>query len=382
MPPLRSLWSGHWQVPWTIALVGCGVVGRAMLLALTTLGRFDFILVDVKRYTIHHVSTKQCAVRERGRYKAEVLAELARRRGSRAIAFPGDITVLGDGVFGNRTLVVAALDSIPALLATNQLARRMRLPLLRLNTAPSVGIASAWLYATHRPHGACVACGMTEAALEKLKDVPSTTTASTYGCGPGTSMLLAEMAAQLGRHMMQSLLTLNPRANSYWDCEYQVSLPAGNRLVSTVPHRPGCSFCRLIPWENPIFCSSQASSGTLRQVIRAAVGSRERRARIRFCHRLARQAHCVQCQHKSELLKWLPAYTSLVGICDRCGGPLVADSPVIEAPVRSLGSMLDLPLQTLSLPRGAVVSVQVKNRTHAFVFGAIQHSGYRLENVS
>jgi len=263
----------HWTGPWVIVLIGCGVVGRALLLALSALGCFDFILVDPKRYSAAHVAAGQCREQDVGQYKTEVLARVARQHGCCATSVARDIAQLGEGIFGPGVLLATALDSLPAQLAANQLARRMRLPLIRLNTAPTVDLMSVRVYATHRADGVCVACGLPRDTRRKTRPGHAAPV-STYGCGPGSSGLLARMVACLGRSAIQALADSRSAAAPWWNSELQLSLRKNAPVVSRLPHRNSCPTCHVPPWENLVYCSPSAESATLRQLIRAAVGHR------------------------------------------------------------------------------------------------------------
>jgi len=370
----------HWTGPWVIVLIGCGVVGRALLLALSALGCFDFILVDPKRYSAAHVAAGQCREQEAGKYKVQVLARVARRHGCGATSIAGDIAQLGEGIFGPGVLLVTALDSLPAQLAANQLARRMRLPLVRLNTAPTVDLMSVRVYATHRADGVCVACGLARDTVRRKTQPGRAAPVSTYGCGPGSSGLLAQMAARLGRSVIQALADSRSAAAPWWNSELQLSLRKNATVVSRLTQRNSCTTCHAPPWENLIYCSPSAESATLRQLIRAAVGHREAWARVRFCHALARRAYCPQCGHRARIRTWVAAYRQTIDACPNCGFDLVSSAVASEFSNWSLASLRDLTIRELRLAPGGIVSVRAGDRECSFVLGALRDGYYGLGN--
>lgn len=362
----------RWSAPWTIVLIGCGVVGRSLLLTLSTLGWFHFILVDPKRYTLTHVLTAQCTPQEVGNYKVAALARLARANGCSATPLALDIAMIGEGLFGQRSLLISAVDSLSAQLAANRIARRMRLPLVRLNTAPSVDLLAVRVYATHRADGVCVACGLSQDRIREVSSPRRSIPTSTYGCGPGSSALLAHMTALVGRDIVQALGDSRSSSSFWWNREFQLSLHARPTVVSRLTRRASCECCKLPPWENLIACGENAETGSLRQLVRAAVGAREARARIRFCHRLTRRAHCPQCGFVLRAPNWLAAYSHVSGVCPNCRYDLIASGARADFSVRALGPLLDRPVRELGLPPGGIVSVRAKDRAFSFVIGGLR----------
>jgi len=371
---------GPWTSPWVIVLVGCGVVGRAFVLTLTALGRFEFVLVDPKGYGAPHAAMGQCSPAEIGCQKVEAVADLVRQRGSRVTPLPHDISTLGDGVFGRRVLLVTALDSLPAQLAANQIARRTRAPTLRLNTAPSLGVASARLYATHRADGACVECGVTPRQILGSLAAPP---ASTNRCGPETSVLLARMAAYMGRFVVEGLSLPDVEPALMWNREWQVSLDSTGELLTSMPRKRSCTTCRLPAWGQLTYDFAHAPHSTLGHVVNS-VSRAKRGVRVTFCHRFVSRVACPVCGTAHDFRGWHAAYQRYVATCATCGHGLEPVKSADRFTLRQLKVMglWYRPLANLRLPRGAIINVSTRTARKSFVIEPLCRSVSRPAAIS
>jgi molybdopterin/thiamine biosynthesis adenylyltransferase len=149
-----------------ILVVGAGALGNEIVKNLALVGVGSIDVVDMDR--IEHSNLARCALfrdGDEGRFKAEVLAEAARRVNPEinVRSFVGTVQTLGDALLRNYSLVIAGLDNREARLWINTACRKLGLTWIDGAIEGLQGLVRVF-----PPSGACYECTLTPADFAAL----------------------------------------------------------------------------------------------------------------------------------------------------------------------------------------------------------------------
>jgi len=363
-----------WLATLRIYAVGYGSIARPACEALAEGGVRRFVLVDPKKYTERSVQS-QCDSEDVGRFKVEVGAERLAAHGAEVVALPADVGTVPDGWVDPSTVVLVSADNRRADLLANQLALRMRVPLVKANIEPRFDFVSVRTYNLRHHVEMCSECQMSDAARSRQRHPRSCD-------GPEVRHTAAPRVLSRAAGLVAVLacmeLGVPETAQSWFGRQWQFMLEDRRPVSLELTPSAVCRCEHDSAWPNLEWLPQSPEEVTLGGLLRMADASDV--AELRLCQQLTLEVCCDRCHGTEQTVRWLQHVSAPVGPC-QCGGRLmpVPFRTYREVPVERLHAIHDQPLAAWGILPHAVLQITSHECRRSFVVGTGRTTSQRTD---
>lgn len=327
-----------------ILVVGAGALGNEVLKNLALLGIGQIKVIDFDRIELSNLSRSVLFRSEhRGRWKAEVAAEMARELnpdcwidGQQADV----LTDIGLGLVDSADIVICCVDNREARLWINRLCWKVRTPWIDGGIQEINGVAKVFI----PPEGSCYECAMTENDYRLIQLRYSCPLLRREEMQQGKVPTAPTIASIIGGLQVQEALKLLhglPTAES----SALVFNGVANRFYQTrYPRREECLSHET--YDEVIDAPFEARSHTLRQLFDWLEEAEKFTATSFELDRdLVSRLCCDRCNHQEDVYRPAAVVTQAQAPCRFCNQPrrpemlseISRESPLIDRKLRELG---------------------------------------------
>jgi hypothetical protein len=356
-----------------VLAAGYGSIARPMAGRLAEFGVPRFTLVDPKEYHDRSVAS-QCEPDEVGRPKAEVGAERLAALGVGAEAVVGDLAACPDGVVTDRTVVVASVDNRRGDIIANQLAARMRVPLVKANIEPRYDMVAVRCYDFRRKVRLCAECQFSDRAYQQ--QIHPNSCDAPAGRRTAAPRWLSQAAGSAAALAVAQLAD-DETAAAWYGHEWQLNVRTGKAQWTELTPSRTCRWDHRRHWPRLDRLPAGPEEISLAGLLRRAGTGGAAGVTLRFCQRLSTRACCDRCGRVRDHVRWLPEGEQAVGTCP-CGGRLYGMPywTYTQIGAEALESVLDRPMVEWGVAPHAVIGMKWGRHRRSFVVGRPDRAGY------